>query len=426
MAAMRTVLDALEDILGGIPTRHSLLLLTINELDAIEEHLAVFWAKQADEPVADGASFIGGWKSAHSTEPGLREDLSDSLLYYPTLMILDPIADFFARPEALPESHPIRYRRRDGRYNVLRAGARIWSFPNTYAALRVEHPVLAIGRFAAIVDNLYALEAPIRAGVTVLRSQWPILERRRLQLEAAVRHDVSSADLQNFIASTPPEAIGPTVWDNLQGLQISLDGPVHDADKRWVAEPVFFYIDKMLALADAYGAQYVAATKPDLALLRHKVSASLQRTHPGAMLREVADIVVPSLDIPIRQAAAIRADSSDFDDWRSALRILQRDGSADTPEMLRERVEDTLRPRVNQVRRDLQRSSLAEVVRADGVDIVIDATCGLAAAALTHDPLVSVGASVAAGITQWIRKAYLRPRPSGADAVLATLLRDAR
>lgn len=420
------MLDALQDALGAKPERSELATLSVSEVAAIGERLEEFWRQQADEPIPGGGSLIGGWRSANSSEPAFREDLSDSLLYYPKLMLLDPIADFFHRANTLPEPRGIRYRRRDGQDNTVIAGARLWSSHHTFESLRVEHPDLAASRFAAIVDNLYALEKPIRSGVTVLRSQWPILERRRTQLEAAVRHDVASPDLQAFIASIPPDTVGLTVWDNLQGLQISADGPVREADERWVAEPFFFYIDKMLAVADAYGAQYVAANEQDLELLRRKVTVGLHRSHPGAMLREVADIVVPSVDVPIRQAAAIRANSSDFDDWRSALRTIQRDGSADTPEVLRERVEDTLRPRVNQVRRELESSSLKELVRRDGVDLIIDGAFGMAATILTHDPIATVGATVGAGITQWILKAYTRPKPSGADAVLATLLRDPR
>lgn len=232
MTTNRTVLDALQDVLGSKPKRSELAMLTLSELGAIREELNEFWWQQADEPISGGASLIGGWRSANSSEPAFREDLSDSLLYYPTLMLLDPIADFFSSPTVLPEPHPIRYRRPDGRDNVLSAGARLWSSHHTFESLRATRPEAASSRFAAIVDNLYALEVPIRSGATVLRSQWPILERRRTQLEAAVRHDVASSELQEFIAAIPPDVIGPTVWDNLQGLQMSMNRPVREADKR--------------------------------------------------------------------------------------------------------------------------------------------------------------------------------------------------
>lgn len=418
-----SVLDALENSLGAKPTRRALAKLTLAELDQLADELGEFWLIQADEPIPGGASLIGGWRSAYGSEPAFREDLGDSLLYYSKLLLLDPLADFFDDRSALPDTRGIRYRRRDGLDNVVQGGAQIWSRSGSFESLRGD-PAAAAARFAGIVHNLYALEGPIRDGVTVLRSQWPVLSRRRAQLETAVRHDVASGELQDFIASIPPEEIGLTAWDNLQGLTLSLDGPVRPADEKWRAEPFFYYLDKMLAVADAFDAQYVPASVADLEFLRKKVTVGVHRLHPHAMLREVSRVVVPSVEVSIREAASVRKSSDNFEDWRSALRGIQREASADSPDELRQRVEDELRPRVNKVRRDLDRSSLKELVRADGADVVIDAALGFAVGFTTHQPLWGAAAGVSSGVLQWIRKAYTRTKPTGADAVLATLLRD--
>lgn len=418
-----TVLDALENSLGAKPTERELSMLSITELDQLADELSEFWRAQADEPIPGGASLIGGFRSAYGSEPSFREDLSDSLLYYPRLLLLDPLANYFDDRSALPDTRGIRYRRRDGVDNVLQAGAQIWSRAGSYESLR-DDAAAAAGRFAGVVHNLYSLEGPIRDGVTVLRSQWPILDRRRAQLKTAVRHDVASKDLRDFIWSIPPDEIGLTAWDNLQGLSVSLDGPVQPADEKWRAEPFFYYFDKMLAVADAFDAQYVPSSETDLAFLRMKVTVGMHRLHPDAMLREVSRVVVPSIEVPIREAAAIRKSSGDFEDWRSVLRSIQREASADSPAELRERVEDELRPRVNQVRRDLERSSLKDLVRTDGADVVIDAALGFAVLGATHEPLWGAAAGASSGVLQWIRRAYTRTKPSGADAVLTTLVRD--
>lgn len=418
-----TVLDALENSLGAKPTQRELARLSLAELEHLADVLGEFWLAQADETIPDGASLVGGWRSAYGSEPSFREDLSDSLLYYPRLLLLDPLANFFSNRSALPAPRGIRYRRRDGVDNVVHAGAQIWSRDGSYESLR-EDPVSAAARFAGIVLNLYALEGLIRDGVVVLRSQWPILARRRVQLETAVRHDVASKELQDFIASIPPDTIGPTSWDNLQGLSMSLSDPIRPADEKWQAEPFFYYIDKMLAIADAFDAQYVPSSEVDLALLRKKVTVGAHRMHPGAMLREVSRIAVPSIEVSVRQAAAIRKSSSDFEDWRSALRNIQRGASADSPDELRQRVEDELRPRVNKVRRDLESSSLKDLVRTEGMGVIIDGAVGFAVSAVTHEPLWGAAATVSSGVLQWIHKAYTRARPTGADAVLTTLLRD--
>lgn len=418
-----TVLDALENSLGAKPTLRELEMLSLAELDHLAGALGEFWSIQADEAVPDGASLIGGWRSAYGSEPSFREDLSDSLLYYPRLLLLDPLANFFEDRSALPDPRGIRYRRRDGVDNVVHAGAQIWSRAGSYESLR-EDPVSASARFARIVHNLYALEELIRDGVVVLRSQWPILARRRVQLETAVRHDVASKELQDFIAAIPPDKIGPTAWDNLQGFSLSLDGAIRPSDEKWRAEPFFYYIDKMLAIADSFDAQYVPSSEADLTLLRKKVSVGGHHMHPEAVLREVSRVAVPSIEVSVRQAVAIRKSSSDFEDWRSALRSIQRGASADSPDELRQRVEDELRPRVNNLRRELESSSLKELVRTDGTDVIIDGALGFSVAVATQEPLWGAAATVGSGVLQWIRKAYTRARPTGADAVLTTLLRD--
>jgi hypothetical protein len=252
----KTILDALEAALGAKPARRTLERLNLAELDDLSELLDQFWRSQAGEPIDGGASLIGGWLSAYGSEPSLREDLSDSLLYYPRLLLLDPLADFFNDRSALPSPRGIRYRRADGAYNTVQTGATIWSRMGSFETLRVD-PAAAAMRFASIVSNLYALEGPIRDQVIMLRSQWPVLAERRSQLETAVRHDVDSSDLQDFILSIPPEEIGLTSWDNLQGLAITLDGPIRSSDAKWRNEPFFYYVDKMIAVADAFGAKFV-------------------------------------------------------------------------------------------------------------------------------------------------------------------------
>lgn len=420
----RTILDALEDVLGARPVRRELAQLDLTELDEIATHLNRFWLLQSDKVVEGAASLVGGWRAAYASEPSFREDLSDSLLYYSKVLLLDPLADFFSDRSALPALRGIRYRRRDGAYNILQTGPQLWSQAGSFESLR-DYPELAADRFAAIVHNLYEIEGLVREGVVELRSQWPILSRRRYQLETAVRHDVGSAELQDLIRSlSTDDAIGPTVWDNIQGLAVSLDDPIRPADEKWRAEPFFYYLGKTLAIADAYGAQYVPSSSPDLELLRNKISSGIQFSHPSAMLREVSRLTVPSMHVSVRQAVAIRKSSDNFEDWRRSLRKIQRDGSADSPEELRQRIEDELLPRVHKVQRDVEGSSIKDLVRTDGADLVIDGTIGFSVAMATNEPAWGAAAALGSGVLQWVRKAYSRPQPSGADAVLATLLRD--
>lgn len=419
-----TILDVIENALGERPSRNRLERLTLDQIEELSDLMRELWVAQADEPVPDGGSLIGGWLSSYWSEKVLRHELSDSLLYYPKLLVLDPLANFFDDRAALPEDRPIRYRR-GSQDVVMFSGPRIWSRTDSFEEVR-QSPSEAARRFASIVLNLYDVEVPIREGVIVLRSQWPVLTRRRPQLESAVRHDVGSAALQDFIRGIPSNSVGPMAWDNLQGLAVSADGEVRPADAPWRAAPFFYYVNKMLAVADATGSQYVPSTEVDLQLLRLKVDGGMQRIHPGALLREVSRIAVPSLDLPLNQAAAIRRSSSGFEEWRSIVRKIQRDASADTADELRERVEDELQPRLNALKRDLKRNSLASITRDDGAGLVIDATLGLATAAATGEPAAGVAAMVAGGVLRWLWRAYGRDRPAGANAVLATLIHGKR
>lgn len=426
MAESPTVLDALEAWLGSRPTRTVLEKLTLHELDDLAELLGELWEAQAEGRIATDASLLGGWTSAAWSEAVFRPELSDSLLYYPSLVVLDPLADFFADRSVLQEMHGIRYRRPDGRDNTLVTGPRMWSEQGSYREMRTD-PSAATTRFATIVDNLYTLEEPIRGGVLILRSQWPVLARRREQIAAGVRHDIGSASMQGFVNDIASAQIGPTVWDNLQGLSVELNLPVRPADARWKAEPAFYYLNKTLALADASGAQYVPSTQVDLDLLTLKVNLGVRRVHPASLLREVARLVAPAVDVPIREAVALRRSSEDFEAWRREIQRFGRSASADTPEELRERVEDELSPKIDAVRRAMARSTFAHSVRTDGATVVISGAIAAGAALATNQSSSSAvinGAAVSlTGSVGWVVRAYTRRKPHGANAVLTTLLK---
>lgn len=417
-----TVLDAVENHFGDRPSVERLKKLSVADLGDVRDVLNMFWEVQADQAGADGASFLGGFYAAYGSEPQLRAELSDALLYYPKLLLLDPLANFFSDGAALPEMRKIRYRRADGAFITVQGGPQLWNSHGLFS-LMGDDPAGAAHRFALIVRNLYELETPIRAGAIELRSQWPVLRKRRSELETAVRRDVENPGLQSFMAEFPAEEPGPTVWDNMRGLRIALDLPVHPQDEKWLSEPPLYYLNKMLAVADAYEAGYVPTTEVDLELLRLKVNTGLHSLHPEQMLREVARLVVPSVDVPIGQAAKIREDSENFDDWRRGLRKIGRDGVHDTPEELRQRIGDELLPRVRAVRRELKASSLGDLVRSDGTDVVLDTTASLGAVAAFGEPMTGLTVTAGSGVLKWLRKAYMRKGPEGADAVLATVIR---
>ncbi|PYY52600.1 hypothetical protein DEJ17_15870 [Curtobacterium sp. MCSS17_011] len=423
-----TILDALDGALGGRGT--DLRKLSIRDLDEIADLLEEFWTAQyevAPTLTASRSAFVGGWIGPFFSEPMLRRDLSDALLYYPKIMVLDPLADFFSRGEGLPELWSVGYVRPDREINRVASGPAMWRNIGTYESIRSDR-ASAVRRFASIVDNLYLLEQPIRAGVIDVRSQWPIIKARSGQLETALQSDVGSAALQHYLSAA--DISGLHVWDSITGLQVSMNLPVVRRDAPMQAAPMLYYLAKTLAVADGGDAQYVPTNEASLGLLRTKYNDAVVRTHPAAMLREVARIAVPSADVALREAVAIRQSSDNFEDWRLSLQALHRTTVSDDAQTLRERVEETLLPKVHSVERELGSSSLGSSFRKAGADVVIDGAVGAATGAIAAgsvDPgaaaLLGVGGAAAAGALRWLLRQYA-PAPIGGDqAVLATLIK---
>jgi hypothetical protein len=413
----------IENVLGSRPTVEQVSNLSLRELSELRDRLSELWEAQHDQKVTGGAYLLGDWLHAFWSEPMMRPTLSDSLLYYSNLLVLDPLADFFGDRSVLPEPRGIRYRRRDGKYNTVSGGPRQWSGHGSFEDMR-KSPQDAAARVARIVKNIYDLDALVRSGVLVLRSQWPTLGQRAQQLAASVRHDIKSPEMQMIARAPRPATLALALWDNLRGAQVRLNGPVHPANEPWQTEPEFFYLAKTLAVADAAGSQYVPSTESDLELLHTKVNTALSHRHPHQLLREVSRLLVPSVDVPIQRAIEMRESSEYFEDWRSTLNQLRRAATASSADELRELVEDELRPRANAVKRDLKRSSLAASVRDGGAELAVTGAVGLGAALTTHEGYVTVGTGLGAGVLTWLVRAYTRKKPGGADAVLATLIKN--
>lgn len=419
-----TVLDVVDNFFGFRPRSSDVTSMSIGQLQDLSDRLNEFWDAQDGDAPEDGGYLIGDWVSAFWSEPSLRVSLSDSLLYYPRLIVIDPLADFFGDRELLPEMRAIRFLRRDGQYNSLSRGPRLWSEGGvTFEATR-HSPREASSAVARIVTNLYELERLIRAEVLVLRSQWPIFRDRHHQLATSVRHDVLSPEMQRVASVDRSADEQLAVWDNLRGMHVSSEGSMHPSDRRWQWEPEFYYLAKSLAVADAAGATYVPGRSSDMELLQAKFNSSFGVVHPENLLREVARIALPSADIGLARAVAVRSSSENFEDWRSAIDNLRRStATASSAAELRSQVEDELRPRARNVSREIRKSSLAGSFREEGTDYVISGVAGLAAAYGTGEGVIAAGAAAGAGALSWMARAYMRKGPEGADAVLATLIR---
>lgn len=262
-----TVLDVVENWLGERPSKRRLGLLTRADLEDVRDRLNEFWAAQASQSASDRAAYlVGDWLHAYWSEPTMRQSLSDALLYFSSIVVLDPLADFFGDRAGLPDTRGIRYRRADGRYNTVTAGPQIWSNQGTFDA--ISDASEAVATFGRLVTNLFELEPLIRADVVRPCSQWHVFKSRMHQITTSVRHDVATPNLQTLVRAFWSSPNPLPVWDNLRGVHVEMDGSVHPSDDAWRTQHEFFYLAKTLAIADAVGAEYVPAYDSDMALLK--------------------------------------------------------------------------------------------------------------------------------------------------------------
>ncbi|TCU42792.1 hypothetical protein [Curtobacterium sp. PhB146] len=429
-----TILDALDNAVGQRVRDGALHRLSTSELDEIRDTLTEFWNAQPDldgTPSDDQprASFLGGFLGSFWSEQLLRQELSDALLYYPRLLVLDPLADFFSDGRRLPPLWATRYRRPDGQADTVATGPEMWLDPFRYDRIRAD-AAAAAKRFAAIVNNLYVLDKPIRAGIIVLRSQWPTIRATTQQLATAVRIDSRNETLQRFLDSADDSELH--TWDSIRGMKLEMNLPVVRADRPTQFAPPLYYLAKTIAVAHAGAAQYVPANGASLGLLRARYNDSV-KAFPASMLREVSRVAVPTADTPLTEAVAIRASSDDFEAWRLKLQELHRASENDDLDTLQDRVRETLVPAIQDVKRSLSQSRFGASFRNAGSDFIVDGAVGVGTAAAVSAQAelataVAVGAAGAAGgaMLRWLLRQYGPARPTGANAVLATLIRAPR
>jgi len=428
MGTTLNILDVIEDQFGVPANEVDWVKVPASEIEALRDRILDFTREQAFTPAPEGTALLGGWIGAHWHEPQLRQELSDSLLYYPGLLVFDPLADFFSSRSALPSTRGIRELNMAGQVQMtLNSGATVWSRQTTWEEMRDKKDQVA-QHLARVMNNLYAIQEPIRGGVITLRNQWAVMERTKTALETSVRHDVQSAVMFNLIEEGIRNRAMYPQWDNIRGLMLYGTGKTHPDDIPWRHQHTYFYLAKTLAVAAAGSAQYLPSDQEDLDLLIAKVNTVRDKAFPRQTLRTVSELFVPELTIPISEAVAVRQSSSDFEDWRTTLRKVNRDGAADTPEELAERISDEITPRIHAVEREISGSArLKAASKTAASGFVFAATTGVATVGMSGTTLgTAVGTAAVGGVVDWIRRMYKKPVLHGADAVLATLIKPSK
>ncbi len=334
-------------------------------------------------------------------------------------------ADFFFRDwDAIPPTRVLHAA--DGGMEIT-TGPGLWAKAAAYESMKDDLEAVR-GQLAVMIEYLLELAPLLRSEVLVARAQWPTIVARKQMLLASVRHDVRSAAMRDVAATAASSGDPLPSWDNIRGLNVTPSVGLRRSDEPWKWQNEYFYLAKTLAVADAAGGVYAPGSDSELALLRAKalqIKGQFDARQPLELLREVARVLLPDLQLDAKTAVALRESEDAFDDWRRQLRALARTSSADGPEELRERVEDELIPAVRRVEAAVSRSAaLKKALKEQSAATIITGGLTLAATPLTGaHPLVVGGVAAGGGVLQWLWKAYRPPSLGGADQVLASLVR---
>ncbi|SET92118.1 hypothetical protein [Geodermatophilus poikilotrophus] len=419
-----TPLDVLENFLGEEPSGKAIRCLTYEQLRELGDLSKQSANASLNDPAPPDTYYHGGWVGAHWQYQIMAGDLNLALLYYPQILVHDPLAEFFFdEHDRLPSLRPLH---EANSRMILSGGPQMWS-QHSSARMTKDDYQEERERLATIVQYISELSPLLKAGVLVCRTQYPTLIARNEAIMSSVRHDVRSPSMQEAV--TEANAIDPVaVWDSLRGMQLTPSTGYRKVDEPWAAQYEFYFLAKTLAVADQAGAVYAPPASGDLHLLRQKARAGkipLPLGHPRGVLEEVARLLVPDLQLRARDAVAIRNSEDAFDDWRRQISSLARDASSDSADEMRQRVEDALIPAIRRVEKaSSSTAALKSSLRDTGAYVAMSALPGASAAALTGGvPAVAATAAAVGGVLKWLYDAYKPKKVDSRDAVLASLIR---
>ncbi|NMM16010.1 MAG: hypothetical protein HHJ14_02400 [Cellulomonas sp.] len=425
MFVLVNVLDVLEGFFGELPSKATVLGLSREQIEELGELAMASASVLADDALDEPAVYPGGWLAGNWAKQLFRGDLNLALLYQPRLLVHDSLADFFfVGADNIPELTNMRGAL--GGMSVTR-GPKIWAPSDSYVGMRDD--LDAVRHLLARIIGYFVELAPLlRSGIVIARAQWPTIRRESAQILTSVRHDVRSPEMLKAVQSASLDGGLLPVWDTLRGMHVTPPGGFDPRDALLQWEPEYFYLAKTLAVANAAGAIYSPSTEDELRLLRAKSSrleaAATREGHPVALLREVARVLVPDMQLDASTAVAIRQSESAFDDWRRSLRNLQKDTAHFTPDELRERVEDELIPEVRAIERLTSRSqAIRTVLKAESAATVISGGVATAVSLAMGQGWIGPTVGVGTGALSWLWKAYRPANLGGRQTVIASLIR---
>lgn len=434
MADLVTVLDVVENFMGSTPKEGDVGKLQRAELTELGELARQSAETQSVLPHQQTRTYPGGFLASWWTEPVFESALLAQLLYQDSMLLHDPLADYFyPRIESsVPRLPRIREYFPNGVPSVSMRGPKIWVDNTPRYSVEKDDLEAARATVERIVLRLFELAPLIRSGTLVLRPQWPVMAKRKNQMVTSSRRDAQDVSMLEMAKRLSEEGRPLTVWDTLRGARVTAGRTdPRDIGASWQAE--FFYMAKCLAIADAYASTYFPNTSADLELL----GARLQGLHSlgpdsrysdgvdSRVLATLAKISLPRVSASMKELVKIRENEECFEDWRRFVRDLDN-AAIRLPRSRAERmIEDECETLAMETREAMQRPGLAKAIKqhGPGTALSIVSSCVpnvLGATSSAAAPIATTGS----GVLLWLWKAYFGgdDLPSGRRRVAATLL----
>lgn len=429
---MVSILDVLENAIGDLsPKRIS--ELTTDDLQRLADVVNAFYDSW-ETPAVGGDElrvYSGGWIAGNSQAVEARQYLYTSLVYAPSVVIHDPIADWFEPSRDRLQSPPA-IRGATGGVEVQGAEPQLLR-SDGYFVFR-EEPERSREYLTWAVAGLLELAPLIRKAVVIPVPQWRLVRQRQDAILTAVRHDGRDEALAALIAGAADEP--PPRSDRIRGMETTPPGGTIPADAvRAVVQNPAYFLNKTLGIAEATQSRYLPPASTDAALLDYrlrKLGDELRRKDTD--LQVVAGLVAAELPflgaLDAATIVAIRRDETAFADWRAELRNTARviesnpsDGEKFAAEA-REVVSDALLPRAHEVRRAVSRSSVMKAAAKDqGVTLSVSAAAITGGAVIAGTPLAPAalaGIGISA-VARWAYASVFGHSTTGTRGILATL-----
>ncbi|MTB70930.1 hypothetical protein GGG17_02870 [Arsenicicoccus sp. MKL-02] len=347
------------------------------------------------------AYYSGGWTASYwQWRHGDYQHWLDPLIYYPTVVFHDPLAEYFFDEHhkfltfsdiSIPQPKsggigaisPIEE-------NTIVASQNFGSHRNDLETYRQN--------VAWRLESLADIEELVRTGVVRLISEYHTLAGAQNRIFTAIRHDLKRPDLLEWLQDYSSDANRQlTVRNNLRGMEITAPGVrLSDASTLLMFQPHFYYLHKVVTLTLHAGAKYVPDNPTDWDFFT--LSATVSKTHAPldrSLLRSITSLDLPRLPLTPETALDIRRNYDEFEAWRAEIRNVKRLCAATASESeVREAVQDAFSEKARSIRRRADTGLLgrltADAAIAFGTEFAFWHFTGQAGAGLVSGPILLI------------------------------------